>query len=226
MSISPFLSCVRMVTDRIVERELRNSQSSAKSPYLIVGLGNPGPEYAHNRHNIGFQCVDRLAQAYDVRLDRKKKHKALLGRGEVKGYSLILAKPLTFMNESGQAVQRISHWYRIPPERILVIHDDLDLPVGRMRLRPGGSSGGHKGVRSIIAELGTKAFARLRIGIGRPEWGEPADYVLSDFGAQQREVMNTMRDWVVELVPLLLEEGIEEAMNVFNGKQVQMTGGT
>ncbi len=201
-----------------------NGPSAAESPCLIVGLGNPGPEYAHNRHNIGFQCVERLSGAYDIRLGEKKRLNALLGKGEVEGRSLVLAKPLTFMNSSGQAVQRVSHWYRIPPARILVIHDDLDLPVGRMRLRPEGGSGGHKGVRSVIAELSTEEFARLRIGIGRPEWGEPADYVLNDFDSRQEEVMDTVRDWVVDLVPLLLEEGIEEAMNVFNGKEVQMAG--
>lgn len=203
---------------------LKNGPSSADSPYLVVGLGNPGPEYAHNRHNIGFQCIDRLARAYNVRLGKKKKQKAFLGRGEMEGRPVILAKPLTFMNNSGQAVQRVSHWYRIPPQRILVIHDDLDLSVGRMRLRPRGGSGGHKGIRSIIAALGTREFARLRIGIGRPEWGEPADYVLNDFDPEQEKIMETIRDWVVDLVPLLLEEGIEEAMNVFNGKQVQMAG--
>ncbi|MGM0400770.1 MAG: aminoacyl-tRNA hydrolase [Chloroflexota bacterium] len=205
-----------------MKKRWENGPSAADSPYLIVGLGNPGPEYAHNRHNIGFQCIDRLARAYDIRLAQKKRLKALLGKGKVEGHPLVLAKPLTFMNSSGQAVQSVSHWYRIPPERILVIHDDLDLPVGRMRLRPGGSSGGHKGIRSIISDLGTKEFARLRIGIGRPEWGEPADYVLSDFDPRQQEVMDTVRAWVVDLVPLLLEEGIQEAMNVFNGKQVQV----
>lgn len=199
-----------------------NGSSVADAPYLIVGLGNPGSEYADNRHNIGFQCIDCLARAYNVGLREKKRLNALVGKGDVEGCPVVLTKPLTFMNKSGQAVQRVSHWYRIPPEHILIIHDDLDLPVGRMRLRPGGSSGGHKGIRSIIAELGTKDFARLRIGIGRPEWGEPADYVLNDFDPQQEKVMDTVRDWVVDLVPLLLEEGIEEAMNVFNGKQVQV----
>jgi PTH1 family peptidyl-tRNA hydrolase len=208
------------------KRSSQNNSTTAECPYLIVGLGNPGPEYADNRHNIGFQCVDRLARAYRVKLDRRKRQNALVGKGELEGHPLILAKPLTFMNESGQAVQRVSHWYRVPAERILLIHDDLDLPVGRIRLRPGGSSGGHKGVLSTIEALGTRDFARLRIGIGRPEWGEPADYVLNDFGPEQEEVMDTVRDWVVDLVPLLLEEGIEEAMNVFNGRQVQMTDST
>ncbi|MFP3896799.1 MAG: aminoacyl-tRNA hydrolase [Anaerolineales bacterium] len=208
-----------------MKKRCENAPLAADSPYLIVGLGNPGPEYVDNRHNIGFQCVDRLARTYNIRLARKKRCNALVGKGEVERHSLVLTKPLTFMNSSGQAVQRISHWYRIPPERILVIHDDLDLPVGRMRLRPGGGSGGHKGIRSIISELGTEDFARLRIGIGRPEWGEPADYVLNDFDRRQQKIMDTIRDWVVDLVPLLLEEGLQEAMNVFNGKQVRMAGG-
>ena len=205
------------------KRSQQNRPAIAESPYLIVGLGNPGPEYADNRHNIGFQCIDRLARASAIRLAERKRQNALVGKGEVEGHPLILAKPLTFMNESGQAVQRVSHWYKVPAERILVIHDDLDLPVGRIRLRPGGSSGGHKGVLSTIEALGTKEFARLRIGIGRPEWGEPADYVLNNFGPEQEEVMDIIRDWIVDLVPLLLKEGIEEAMNVFNGRQVQMT---
>ncbi|MEA3408207.1 MAG: aminoacyl-tRNA hydrolase [Chloroflexota bacterium] len=207
-----------------MQRELGNTPPTAESPLLIVGLGNPGTKYAKNRHNIGFQCIDRLARAYNVGLVEKKKHKALLGKGETGGRTLILAKPLTFMNESGQAVQDISHWYRIPPGSILVIHDDLDLPVGKVRLRPGGSSGGHRGVRSIIAALGTEAFLRLRIGIGRPEWGDPTDYVLNDFDSQQEKIMDTVRDWVVDLVPLLLEKGMEEAMNAFNGKRAQIAG--
>ena len=198
------------------------NESSAPS-HLIVGLGNPGAEYAKNRHNIGFQCIDHLAQACGIKVSRRR-HKALLGKGRIGEHHVIVVKPLTFMNNSGQAVQRVSSWYKIPPERILVIYDELDLPVGRIRLRSGGSSGGHKGCKSIIAALGTQGFARLRIGIGRPVHGDPVDYVLSDFDREQEPIIKTAREQTTEIVSLFLNEGIREAMNTFNGKRTEIAG--
>lgn len=198
----------------------RDSAASEDTFYLIVGLGNPGPKYARNRHNIGFQCIDYLAKKYDIDVKRKR-FKALLGEGRIGSQRVILAKPLTFMNDSGQAVAPISRWYKVPPERILVIHDDLDLPLGKVRLRRGGSSAGHHGMESIIAELGTSAFPRLRIGIGRPIQGDPIDYVLSDFSHDQEETMRATLELVARLIPVYLEEGIEKAMNEFNNLPIK-----
>jgi PTH1 family peptidyl-tRNA hydrolase len=190
-------------------------EPAAALSYLIVGLGNPGREYARNRHNVGFQCLDHLARVHGIEF-RRHRFKAALGEGRIGGHRLLLAKPLTFMNESGLAVGSISRWYKISPERILVIHDDLDLPLGKIRLRPNGSGGGHKGINSIIAELGTRDFARLRIGIGRPERGDPIDYVLGDFGRDQEPVVATTCELVECIVLSFLEEGIERAMNAYN----------
>ncbi len=187
----------------------------ASSAYLIVGLGNPGERYVRNRHNVGFQCVDHLARTYGVDMHRKR-FKAALGEGQIGSQRVVLAKPLTFMNESGQAVAPISHWFKIPPERILVIYDDLDLPMGKVRLRPNGSSGGHKGLASIIAELGTRNFNRLRIGIGRPEQGDPVDYVLSNFAKAQEPVIQEVCDQSAQIVLRFIEEGIQKAMNAYN----------
>jgi PTH1 family peptidyl-tRNA hydrolase len=187
----------------------------AAPTHLIVGLGNPGKEYARNRHNAGFQCLDRLAQAYGIEL-RRHRFKAAFGDGRIGDRRVILAKPLTFMNESGQAVAPLSRWHKIAPENILVIHDDLDLPLGKVRLRPNGSSGGHKGINSIIAELGTRDFARLRIGIGRPERGDPIDYVLGDFGRDQESIIAATYELVERVVLCFLQGGVAEAMNAFN----------
>lgn len=182
---------------------------------LVIGLGNPGRKYAGNRHNVGFQCLDRLAAAWGLSFSRRK-HKALLAEGEIAGRKVILAKPQTFMNLSGQAVERLVRFYRLPPENILVIYDDLDLPLGKIRLRPKGGAGGHKGMKSIIEHLGTQDFPRLRVGIGRPAHGDPVDYVLSDFTLDQRIVMEEVYGRVIAAVELWLTEGIEAAMNRYN----------
>ncbi len=184
---------------------------------LIVGLGNPGRKYAGNRHNVGFQCLDRLAEARGLSFSRRK-HKALLAQGEVAGLKVILAKPQTFMNLSGDAVERIARFYKVPPEDILVIYDDLDLPVGRIRLRPDGGSGGHKGMKSIIERLGANGFPRLRVGIGRPTHGDPADYVLDDFTLDERITIDVVYERVASAVELWLTEGVVAAMNEYNLK--------
>jgi PTH1 family peptidyl-tRNA hydrolase len=182
---------------------------------LIVGLGNPGRRYAGNRHNAGFQCLDRLAEAWGLSFSRRK-HKALLTQGEIGGFKVILAKPQTFMNLSGDAVERLARFYQVPPKDILVIYDDLDLPVGKTRLRPEGGSGGHKGMKSIIEHLGTSGFCRLRVGIGRPPHGDPVDYVLGDFTPDERIAMDEAYERVVSAVELWLAEGIVVAMNKYN----------
>lgn len=183
---------------------------------LIVGLGNPGAEYAAHRHNIGFRCVDHLAQRHGLALN-KRRFKAEYGEGRIGDARVILAKPQTFMNDSGAAVAPLSRWYKIPPERILVIYDDLDLPFGRIRVRPGGGSGGHNGIKSIIASLGTQEFPRIRVGIGRPQRGDPVDYVLNNFDQEQEPLVPDLCERVAQAVETFLTRGIREAMNVHNG---------
>lgn len=186
-----------------------------KGPRLLVGLGNPGPEYARNRHNVGFMCLDRLAERHGLSSWRRKHH-ALVAEGLVKGHSVVLAKPQTFMNLSGQAVRPLVRYYGVALADLLVIHDDLDLELGVLRLRRRGSSAGHKGVQHIIDTLGSQEFPRLRIGIGRPAQGDPVDYVLSDFALDESIVIDRTLDRAVEAIVAWLELGIEAAMNAFN----------
>jgi PTH1 family peptidyl-tRNA hydrolase len=182
---------------------------------VVIGLGNPGPRYAGNRHNVGFQCLDRLAEAWGLSFSRQK-HKALLAQGKFANLEVLLAKPQTFMNLSGDAVERMARFYSVPPENILVIYDDLDLSVGRIRLRPQGGSGGHRGMKSIMEQLGTDGFPRLRVGIGRPSHSDPVDYVLEDFSLDDRIAFDEVYERVVSAVELWLTEGIEAAMNSYN----------
>lgn len=182
---------------------------------LIVGLGNPGPTYARNRHNIGFQLVDALAHAYAIGLTRRQSH-ARVGVGQIGGRQTLLAKPQTFMNLSGNAVSGLMHFYKATPADLLVAYDDLDLPLGKVRLRPAGGSGGHKGMKSIIERIGAEDFARLRIGIGRPNFGETVDYVLENFHADEAAEINRALDRAAQAAVVWVTEGIDAAMNRFN----------
>lgn len=183
---------------------------------LIVGLGNPGPKYEQNRHNVGFHCLDALAGVHSLTFTGLKA-KARIARGVISGHPVILAKPITFVNESGWAVRGLMAHYGYTPQDILVVHDDLDLPWQKLRLRRGGSAAGHKGVQSIIDALGTEEFPRLRVGIGRPPVGEEVvDYVLSDFSAEEQAAMATAYDGAVSAIEVFLKLGIEEAMNQCN----------
>jgi PTH1 family peptidyl-tRNA hydrolase len=190
---------------------------------LIVGLGNPGRGYAHNRHNIGFMCLSNFARKQGIRFDRKL-GKARTGVGEVAGEGVILARPQTFMNLSGQSVSRLVTRFNIALSDLIVIHDDLDLPLGKIRLRCGGGSGGHKGVDSIIFSLGNEDFLRLRVGIGRPasaenhaESGEGIiSYVLSDFTPEEKQIVTQVISRVSEAIRYLLTEGLLPAMNKYN----------
>ncbi len=169
---------------------------------LIVGLGNPGPRYARNRHNIGFRAVEEVAAAYRLTFSRRERQ-ALVAHGQIEGRRVILAKPTTWMNESGLAVAALLRFYRIEPTAMLIIHDDLDLPLGTVRFREGGSSGGHRGVQSIIERIGRTDFPRLKLGIGRPPGRmDPAAYVLRDFPAREEpivwEVLRLARRLVVD----------------------------
>ena len=188
------------------------------SGVLIVGLGNPGREYALHRHNVGFRVLDALARDQGLTFVRNKEARARVAEGRIAGREVILAKPQTFMNLSGKAVARLSRLYGIPPQRLLVVYDDLDLPLGRLRLRPQGGSGGHKGMRSIIDLLGSQSFPRLRVGIGRPPGGmEAADYVLQPFDPKEQPLVEAVVERVVAAVLSWLEEGIEAAMERYNG---------
>jgi PTH1 family peptidyl-tRNA hydrolase len=196
-------------------------RSSALFAGMIAGLGNPGLEYARNRHNIGFQVVELFAERHDLRFDKYHKRARLaIGRIVLRDSAtlqVLLAKPLTYMNTSGESLGALAAFYRVVPEHILVVHDDLDLPLGRIRLRAGGSSGGQKGVQSIIEHLGTETFPRLRIGIGRPPGQmDPAAYVLQPFSAEQESEMAFVRPRAADAIEVWLTQGIEVAMNQFN----------
>jgi PTH1 family peptidyl-tRNA hydrolase len=187
-----------------------------KMRWLIVGLGNPGRQYVQNRHNVGFQCIDRLAQAHHLAFD-KRQNRGRLALGQILGRWVILLKPQTFMNESCRAVAPVARFYQVPSDRLLEIFDDLDLPQGAVRLRSKGGSGGHKGMHSIISELDGQDFARVRVGIGRPPGRmDPAAYVLQDFSGDEQPLMNEVCDEVVGAVECWLTKGIEIAMTQFN----------
>lgn len=186
------------------------------SPFLIAGLGNPGADYRHNRHNIGFMIVDSLAEKAAISL-RRVEFRALVGKGEFCGERLILAKPQTYMNDSGQAVVPLLHYYKVPVSCLLVVHDDIDLPFGTLRLRPSGGTGGQRGMESIVSQLGTHAFARLRVGVGRPPGRMAArDYVLHDFDPPEQEYLPELRQTAIDAICRFIEDGIEKAMNEFN----------
>lgn len=184
--------------------------------FLIVGLGNPGPQYARHRHNVGFQVVDLLAVRHGLNFGRTQ-HRALVAQGAIAGRRVLLAKPQTYMNESGRAVAPLARFYKVAPEEIMVVSDDLDLPQGAIRLRPQGGSGGHKGMHSIIAHLGTADFPRLRVGIGRPPGQmDPADYVLQDFRPEEEREMAIVRQEAADAIEVWLQEGLPAAMNRYN----------
>ena len=186
---------------------------------LIVGLGNPGARYARTRHNVGFQLLDCLAGRWRAEWKLEKKFQASMAQTEWHGHGLLLAQPQTFMNSSGEAVGALAGYYRVPRERLLVAVDDADLPLGEIRLRARGSSGGHHGLESIEQHLGSREFARLRIGIGRTADGrrEITDYVLAPFEKAEAPVVEEVLTAAAAQVECWLEDGIEKAMNQFNG---------
>jgi PTH1 family peptidyl-tRNA hydrolase len=189
---------------------------------LILGLGNPGREYARTRHNAGFMVLERLADRWRAQFAIKKKFHARVALVERDGFKALLAGPETFMNASGEAAQALANFYQVAPERMLVIVDDADLPLGEIRLRPRGSSGGHHGLESIEQHLGTREFPRLRIGIGRQETGEReiTDYVLSKFRPAESELLEKALTRAADQVECWFRDGIQLAMNRFNGRIV------
>ena len=185
--------------------------------YLIVGLGNPGREFRENRHNIGFMLIDRLVLRLNARMTRLQS-KALVASAHYADAKIILAKPQTFMNLSGQAVQGLAHFYKIPLSNLMLAHDDLDLPFGTIRLRPGGGAGGQKGVNSTIQRFGTQKFPRLRMGIGRPVGRmDPAAYVLQNFAKADAQILSETLERAADALFSFVEKGIDVAMNKFNG---------
>lgn len=186
--------------------------------YIIVGLGNPGSKYQNTRHNIGFRCVDTLASIYGLSFD-KKQAKALVATGDIEGQSVLLVKPQTYMNLSGDSVSGLMNFYKIPSENLLVIFDDLDLPLGTLRIRASGGSSGQKGMKHIIQRIGTQDFNRIRFGIDRPPGRmDPAAYVLQPFGPGDESILveETMQR-VVDVTKTWLTQNINKAMNEFNG---------
>src|SRR5450830_2036268 len=185
--------------------------------YLIVGLGNPGREYHETRHNVGFMLLDRLTVKLNARFTRLQS-KALVASANYQERKIILAKPQTFMNLSGQSVQGLIHFYKLPLENLLIAHDDLDLPVGTIRIRPDGRSAGQKGMMSAIERLGTDEFPRLRLGIGRPPGQMQApDYVLQDFSNTDLTVISETLNRAVEAALTWVTDGLDAAMNKYNG---------
>lgn len=187
--------------------------------YLVVGLGNPGSKYWNTRHNVGFAALDALAEQLHAKVDRVK-FQGLTGQAELEGRKLILLKPTTYMNLSGQSVQAAARFYKIPPERILVMFDDISLEPGRLRVRKNGSAGGHNGVKSIISCIGSQEFPRVKIGVGakpHPDY-DLADWVLSTFPYDQRQAMEETYKRAAEAAITVITQGPEAAANRFNGK--------
>jgi len=187
---------------------------------LVVGLGNPGNAYKRTRHNVGFMVVDQIAEDFSIALV-KQKFDTVFGRGVVDGVEVVLAKPMAFMNRSGPQVQKIARYYRILSEDMLVVHDDIDLAFGRIKIKEKGGDGGHKGVRSIIDAFGGGDFVRLRMGVGRPEAGiSAADYVLGKFTLQEKKVLHRIITEARDAVGTILCKGAKEGMNRFNDKSI------
>ena len=187
--------------------------------YLIAGLGNPSKTYEGTRHNVGFSMIDVIGNKFDIDVTTKK-HKALVGRGVIDGMRVILAKPQTYMNLSGESIREIADFYKIEPENIIIIYDDISLDVGQLRIRKNGSAGGNNGVKNIIAHLGTQEFPRIKVGIGnKPEGWDLADYVLSRYSKAEQEALEEAAEGVVGALKLMLADDIDGAMNRYNVKK-------
>ncbi len=189
--------------------------------YMLVGLGNPGIKYAPTRHNFGFKAVERVASAYKIAMTGSK-FSAIYGEGSFQGEKILLLKPLTFMNESGQAVIAWMKYYQVPPTNLLIFYDDIDLPVGRIRIRPQGSAGGHNGIKSLIAHLHSEEFTRVRLGVGpQPPGMDSAEHVLKPFMPQEWEIVDRVLAEMPDLAETWMREGYQVAMNRYNGFNAQ-----
>ncbi|WP_105616714.1 aminoacyl-tRNA hydrolase [Vallitalea okinawensis] len=189
--------------------------------YLVVGLGNPGTQFAATRHNIGFDAVDYIAYKHNIDLS-KKKYRAYVGQGMMNGQKVILMKPQTYMNNSGESIIQAVNFYKIPPENIIVIYDDTSLEIGRLRIRTKGSAGGHNGIKNLIAHLGGQVFGRVKVGVGeKPPGWDLADYVLGRFSEEElREHVGPALRTVNDAVETIINDGYLQAMNLFNQKKV------
>lgn len=199
-----------------LEKE-RAEKTSSKIEFIVVGLGNPGKEYENTRHNAGFLCLDTALEKYSARTDRSKFH-ALVGEGEIKGKRVLFMKPETFMNSSGEAVGEAARFYKIPPENVIIISDDISLPVGKIRIRRKGSHGGHNGLKSIEAHLGSSAYPRIKVGVGEkphPDY-DLVKWVLGRFSKEDMVLLEGARESVAEALSFLIEGKTEEAMCKFN----------
>ena len=182
---------------------------------VVLGLGNPGRSYARTRHNIGFWCIDAIARENDILLEQRRRN-AILGEGSIAGNQVVLARSRTYMNRSGVPARYLLDRYSIVPSELLVLYDDMDLPVGKMRIRPQGSSAGHNGIKDIIAELRTSQFPRVRIGIGHPQGQDAVHFVLGSFSAEESKVVEDAIVQSVKAVAWVIQHGLESAMDKFN----------
>lgn len=191
--------------------------------YIIAGLGNPSKEYEGTRHNAGFQVIDRIAEKYNISVDTKK-HRALIGKGMIAGQKVILAKPQTYMNLSGESIRSLLDYYKIDEEgELVIIYDDISLEPGQIRIRAKGSAGGHNGIKSIIQHLGGQVFPRIKVGVGeKPPKMDLADYVLGHFSKEEKEQMNEGYEHAVHALELMLMGEISEAMNEYNRKKKEV----
>ncbi|MBE6036304.1 MAG: aminoacyl-tRNA hydrolase [Clostridiales bacterium] len=186
--------------------------------YIIAGLGNPGREYENTKHNIGFITLDHLAEEHGIRI-QKIKHKALVGEGYFSGQKVLLVKPQTYMNLSGESLREIMSFYKVPVENLIVVYDDIDLPMGGLRIRANGSAGTHNGMRSIVANLKSEGFPRVRVGIGGGDThGDLAGYVLGGFSKEQKELMEEAVKKAAAAVTCMVTQGVDKAMNRYNVK--------
>jgi len=194
------------------------------SLYLIAGLGNPGKEYENTRHNAGFMVLDKIAQKNKIDFD-KNKFDCLFGKGYIKQKSVILAKPKSYMNLSGQPLQQLAHFYKIKKNQMIIIHDDVDISFGKIKIKQRGGDGGHKGIKSIINFFGGDDFARIRVGVGRPEKEADRqinmiDHVLGNFDSQENELLERIVNTSCDSIYTILLKGVAESMNNFNNKQI------
>ena len=193
-----------------------NHRSKSNPDLIVVGLGNPGPKYAQTRHNVGFWCIDALAEKYSVKLDRKH-NTTMIGECQIGTHRVILAKPRTYVNRSGDSVNYLLNRYKSRRDNILILYDDINLPIAKLRLRNGGSAGGHNGVKSIIETLGSHDFPRLRIGVGKPREGvDQVEYVIGNLPRSEHKLIAITIDNISDIVESILFEGLDVAMSRFN----------
>lgn len=206
------------VDERVCEIYIYERCNTLEDIFVIIGLGNPGTRYENTRHNVGFDTIDRLSKKNNIAVT-KVKHKAVIGDGTIEGHRVLLVKPQTFMNLSGESVREIIEWYKISVKNIIIVYDDIDLPVGKLRIRPNGSSGTHNGMRSVIYQIQSDDFPRIRIGVDKPPQGwNLADFVLSKFSSEERKIVEDAIENAAGAVEAILKSGVDNAMNRFNSR--------